>query len=359
MEMTTEKRTSRILLAGARSPAISGSCMTMRELERVLQQDQSVALRVFDLAGIRGKGITGVFRYAGLLASLFKSAIRADALFLFTIGSGLPWTLFPMWCITALTRTALVVRCGGGTAHAHGGPIRRLLVRFVLKRAVLYVVQTRMLCEDARSAGITRAIAIPNGRDLRSAIPADHPYGGRWILLGRLVPTKGVAEAVEAFRRMPELSLDLVGPADTEQSGEDQGVDLAGMDLPPNVQWLGERAPDRIPALLADYDGMVFPSYYSTEGHPGVLVEAMAAGLPIVTTRHRAIPEVVDEGCSLLVEPRDVEGIVESIRRIDADPELRERLRRGSIARAKAFDWAELSRECTRQVLEAINRSPR
>ncbi|MEE2680922.1 MAG: glycosyltransferase family 4 protein [Planctomycetota bacterium] len=359
MDMTAKKRTYRILLAGARSPAISGSCMTMRELERVLQQDESVELGVFDLAGIRGTGITGVFRYASLLASLFKSALRADALFLFTIGSGLPWTLIPIWCISVLTRTALIVRCGGGTAHTHGGSLRRLLVRIALKRAVLYVVQTRMLCEDAHSVGISRAVAIPNGRDLRSAIPADHPYVGRWVLLGRLVPTKGVAEAVEAFRRMPELSLDLVGPVDPGQSGEDQGVDLAGLDPPPNVRWLGARDPDLIPALLADYDGMLFPSYYSTEGHPGVLIEAMAAGLPIVTTRHRAIPEVVDAECSFLVEPRDVDGIVESIRKIDSDPELRDRLRQGALARAKSFDWSELSRECTRQVLDAISGPPR
>lgn len=359
MEMTTEKRTSRILLAGARSPVISGSCMTMRELERVLQEDESVDLRVFDLAGVRGGGGRGVLRYARLLAKMLRSSVRADALFLFTIGSGLPWTLFPMWCITVLTRTALVVRCGGGTAHTHGGPVRRLLVRIVLRRAALYVVQTRMLCEDARSVGISRAISIPNGRDLREAIVADHSYSGRWILLSRLLPTKGIFEAVEAFRRMPELSLDLVGPADTTRFGESRGVDMERIELPPNVRWLGERAPERIPALLAEYDGMVFPSYYSTEGHPGVLIEAMAAGLPIVTTRHRSIPEVVDEQCALLVEPRDVNGIVESIRRIDGDPELRERFRQGSLDRASAFNWSELSRECIRQVLAAINRSPR
>lgn len=359
MSTKTSSRSIRVLLTGARFPAISGSSMTMREMERALGQNDLIQLEVVDLSNVRGKGLVGIWRYAGILKKLFMSARRLDALFLFTIGSGLPWTLFPMWCIAVLTRTDLIVRCGGGTAHTHGGRLRRLFVRTLLRRTILYVVQTRMLCEDARSVGISPAVALPNGRDLSKAIRADHAYAGRWILLGRLLPSKGVLEAIEAFRRLPRLSLDLVGPADCTRLGEDRAVDFDQVELPSNVTWLGERDPGEVPALLAEYDGFVFPSYYSTEGHPGVLIEAMAAGLPIVTTRHRAIPEVVDDQCGILVAPRDVDGIIQAIGRIHEDSELRGRLEQASIERARSFDWARLSAECTELVISAVHESRR
>lgn len=71
-------------------------------------------------------------------------------------------------------------------------------------------------------------------------------------------------------------------------------------------------------------DVFAFPTRYRNEGQPLVVLEALAAGLPIVTTRHRGIPETVRGGReALLVEPGDVEGLALALVRMAADPDLR------------------------------------
>ena len=336
-----------VVLLGARFPAISGSGMTMREIERALEADPAISLTVIDLSGIRGKGLRGMYRYVARFWATFRAARHADELFLYTIGSGLPWTLIPVWLISILTRTVLGVRCGGGTAHSHGGRMRQTLMRLLLKRASVYIVQTELLREHAHSVGIDQAVAIPNGRDLSKVQEQDHIYRRRWLYLGRLCPTKGAIESAEAFARMPELSLDLVGPFS-------EGLEQDQLTLPPNATWLGPKNPEDIPALLAEYDGLVFPSYYDTEGHPGVLIEAMAAGLPIVTTQHMALPEVVDGTCSILIPVEDVDAIVEAVMGIDSDPDLRERLSKGGPIRAKRFEWDVLTERCKGLIVDAV-----
>ena len=336
-----------VVLLGARFPEISGSGMTMREMERTFEADPEIELTIIDLSGIRGKGVRGACRYVARLWGTCLAARHADEVFLFTIGSGLPWTLLPVWMISALTRTVLAVRCGGGSAHAHGGRVRQALVRFLLRRASVYIVQTKLLRDHAHSVGLEQAVAIPNGRHLADAVRSDHPHRRKWVSLGRLCPTKGVIETVQAFGRMPGLSLDLIGPFS-------EGLERTDLTLPSNVAWLGSKPPEEIPALLAEYDGMVFPSYYDTEGHAGVLIEGMAAGLPIVTTRHMALPEVVDETCALLIPVEDVDAIVEAVSRIDSDPDLRKRLGEGGPVRAKEFEWHTLTERCKNLVVDAV-----
>jgi glycosyltransferase involved in cell wall biosynthesis len=79
--------------------------------------------------------------------------------------------------------------------------------------------------------------------------------------------------------------------------------------------------------LLSSAHVLALPSYYENEAHPLVILEAMAAGLPVVSTRHGAIPEAVSDGrTGILVAPRDVTGLTGALRQLARDPALRARL---------------------------------
>ena len=161
------------------------------------------------------------------------------------------------------------------------------------------------------------------------SVGADHPF--TVLFLGNLIREKGVFILLEAARRIvaahPPVRFVFAGDWQVEsdrleaertirESGIQQHVSFAG------VVW-GERKWQ----LLVDADAFVFPTYYPLEAHPLVVVEALEAGLPVVTTRWAAIPEIIEDGVNgLLAKPRDADDLTEKILRIIRDPALRERM---------------------------------
>jgi glycosyltransferase involved in cell wall biosynthesis len=101
---------------------------------------------------------------------------------------------------------------------------------------------------------------------------------------------------------------------------------------------LGER--DDVAEQLARADVFVLSS--RSEGLPMAILEAMAAGLPVVATAVGGIPELVADGeTGLLVPPGDADALAEALRRLVADPELRRRL--GDAARTRVEERFSLA----------------
>jgi len=113
------------------------------------------------------------------------------------------------------------------------------------------------------------------------------------------------------------------------------------------VRFLGHR--DDVPALLAASNAFVLPSLF--EGTPLALLEAMAAGKPVVTSAIAGVDEVVGDGeTGLLVRAGDPEALAEALRRVVGDAELRARL--GAAARRRAE--AEHSAASTTRKVTAV-----
>ena len=93
--------------------------------------------------------------------------------------------------------------------------------------------------------------------------------------------------------------------------------------------------------LLAEADIFAFPTYYPLEGQPLAILEAMAAGLPVVSTPRAAIPDCVVHGeTGILVEERDREALAEALAQLILDPERRRRLGcRGRERYLAHFTW--------------------
>jgi glycosyltransferase involved in cell wall biosynthesis len=167
-----------------------------------------------------------------------------------------------------------------------------------------------------------RLTVVPNGVDTDWFRPGANgrPQGPPVLLsVARLVPDKDHDTLVAAFGRLaarhPEAELWLVGNgprrADLEQRV--QGLGLAG-----RVKFLP--ATKDIRRLYTQADIFVLSSV--NEALPNVILEAMAAGLPVVATRVGGLPEaVVPEDTGLLVSPRDVDGLAGALGRLLDDPE--------------------------------------
>ncbi|HSE28605.1 MAG TPA: glycosyltransferase [Gemmatimonadales bacterium] len=159
-----------------------------------------------------------------------------------------------------------------------------------------------------------RPRALPHGRPLRL------------VTVGRLVEKKGVAfglEVVAALAREGRpVEYHVIGDGPLRPALEAQ----ARACPPGAVRFHGARLPDDVRVALDGMDAMLAPHVTAAdgdeEGIPNVLKEAMALGLPVITTRHSGIPELVTDGVSgWLAGERDVAGLVRGVLALLEHPE--------------------------------------
>jgi colanic acid/amylovoran biosynthesis glycosyltransferase len=178
----------------------------------------------------------------------------------------------------------------------------------------------------------------PLGVDPQRYAPAERPAGTRpftILCVGRLTPAKGQRVLVDAAARLAadETPFQLVivgtGPdeADLQRAVKAQG--LSG-----RVKFTGALNQQEVLDWYAQADAFVLPSF--AEGVPVVLMEAMACGIPCLTTRITGIPELIRDGKDgLLVTPSDSDELASTLTRLMHDTVLRARLARDGRIRVR------------------------
>lgn len=198
---------------------------------------------------------------------------------------------------------------------------------------------------------------IPNGADVtlfRDASPAEGlPPGERILFVNRLEPRKGFRTTVRAFGRValrrPEARLVVAGDGPERDALDDLPAPLRS-----RVTMLGNVAHSRLPPYHAGCHVFVGPAL-GRESFGIVLVEAMAAGLPVVASDIPGYREVVRADVDgLLVPPGDAAALAQAIERVLDDAPLAARLRAAGRARAARFDWPVVAEEITGCYREAV-----
>ncbi|HEY0477135.1 MAG TPA: glycosyltransferase family 4 protein [Kofleriaceae bacterium] len=213
-----------------------------------------------------------------------------------------------------------------------------------------YVALTEFVRDRVLAAGMPRdrVVVKPNFVEAapRQAVPE---RGAHVLFVGRLSPEKGVATLIEAWRILgtgaPRLVIVGDGPEAAELAARSAGI--AGVEL------LGAQPRERVIELMADAAALVVPST-GYEGFPLVLVEAFAAGLPVVVSGIGSLATIVRDGVDGLHAPAgDAVALAAVVRGLMADPELRRRLGHGAYAAWKARFTPEHNHDQLLQVYAA------
>ncbi|HEY3935094.1 MAG TPA: glycosyltransferase [Gemmatimonadales bacterium] len=226
------------------------------------------------------------------------------------------------------------------TQHAdYPGFKYRIPSKYALWRAEAIVVPSKAhIALSAELRGFEDKVAvIPFGIDERrwELVPPPPPGNPpRALFIGRLVPYKGVDFLLRALELVPNLRLDVVGSGPELNRLRTLARALAIED---RVKWWGEYPDEDLPRRMADADFLVLPSVSVDEMFGMVLLEAMAAGRPVITT---AVPSGVREVSradvtGLEVPIRDVEALADAMKTLAQDPRLRERLGAAGRTRVK------------------------
>jgi glycosyltransferase involved in cell wall biosynthesis len=211
------------------------------------------------------------------------------------------------------SRAPLVVTAHGqDVANVGERPGIASATRYVVRRAAAVVAVSdwlRRRLEEKVPDARGKVEVVDSGVDLERFRPSPAPDGTTaFLCIGSLTPRKNVLRLASAFERLGEGTLTFVG----------DGPLRAQLEGRPRVELAGIVPYDEIPSRLAAARVVCGPSLVEPFGQ--ALLEALAAGRPVVATREGGPPEFVPEGGGVLVDPRDEDSILDGLRRAAALP---------------------------------------
>ena len=240
--------------------------------------------------------------------------------------------------IAFVARKRVAIRLHGGYYfYAHVTGLRRLLVGKLLGRVSLAMVQGQRL-RDAFDGLIPldRIVVIPNGLDdapfaeargrAASGASSTRP---RVLFVGLMCAEKGFRDVVAVVPRVPNAEFIFAGEWSSLQDKAEVVAFLAEHHVTDRVTFAGVVFGPAKYDLFVSSDIFVFPTYYVYEGHAVSSVEALAAGLPIVSTNHGALDESVRDGVNGFFVPRsNPAALANRLNELLQDEKLRQTLGR-------------------------------
>lgn len=336
----------RIALVGPVPPPAGGMAMQTRQLAELLQGAQAQVTLVPTNAPYRPAFVAGwpvlraLFRLLPYLLALWRAAGRCELLHVMA-NSGWSWHLFSAPAIwVARTRgVPVVVNYRGGEA---GRFLRRQvrLVRLSMRRATTLAVPSGFL-ESVFSGHGMPATVLPNIVDLARFHPRAEGRGaGAHIVVTRnLEPVYDNTSALHAFARVlqqrPDARMTMAGSG--PQAAELQALARA-LGVAERVAFAGRLYREQVAELLRSADICLNPSL--ADNMPNSVLEAMASGVPVVSTRVGGVPYLVQHGrTALLVSPGQPQEMAKAMLRLLSDPALWHRLSAAGLAEVQRYSW--------------------
>jgi glycosyltransferase involved in cell wall biosynthesis len=219
----------------------------------------------------------------------------------------------------------------GGPSHQ----VRREQKCKEMELADLVLVPSNFVANTVSDFHPDRPIAIaPYGVDL-VAWPAATPRKPQdvitFLFAGQCSLRKGVPLLLEAWRaaNLKRARLLLVGPW--------QLLDSKKKTLPPGCRWAGPVSSHRLRGYYQEADVFVFPTNF--EGRALVVGEALASGLPVLTTYASGADDIVDETCGRIIPAENLDSLLESLRWFDQNRECLPALSRSARSNAELCTW--------------------
>jgi len=190
-------------------------------------------------------------------------------------------------------------------------PIRKILIKYVLKKADVSFFETKYLVEYFKKFN-PQTYWFPNVRRRPEGTAPKKEYKKRFVYISHLKDEKGTQELLEACKKLDDsFDVKIYGPIHEEKYSPEYVASY-------NTSYEGSLTPTEVVQTLKYTDVLVLPSH--REGYPGIVIEAYSTGRPVLVTNLPAIAEIVEEGVTgVLVEPKNVDALVEGFQQFTAE----------------------------------------
>jgi glycosyltransferase involved in cell wall biosynthesis len=292
----------------------------------------------------RVKGVRAVFRLLPYLQQLWRECGQVDVVHVMA-NSGWAWHFFaaPAVHVGKWRGRLVVVNYRGGLAREFlrraAGRVSRTL------RGARLVVPSDFLREVFAESGM-QAEVIPNVVDTRVFRPTDQPRSSEMpdaphvVIARNLEPIYGVDLGLRAIavlaERYPGVRVSIAG---TGPERESLGALACELGIAGRVQFTGRLDVHGMVHLYHSADVVLNP--VRVDNAPNSVLEALACGVPVVSTRVGGVPYLVThQSTALLVDPESPQALADAVARVFDDPQLRIGLVNRGLARARQSDWA-------------------
>lgn len=218
------------------------------------------------------------------------------------------------------------------------------LLRLAHNQAAINLCTSTAMVQELTNHGIERVDLWQRGVDtetfdpslasieMRKLLSQDNPEAPLLLYVGRLGAEKEIDRIKPVLESIPNARLALVGDGPHREALKEHFAGTA-------TNFVGYLSGKTLATAYASADAFIFPSRTETLGL--VLLEAMAAGCPVVAANSGGIPDIVQDGVNgYLFDPQDEQGAIAATHKLLADPAGRETLRQNARKEAERWGWA-------------------
>ena len=305
-----------ILFVGPDSLTQGGTTISFAHLLRSIKIKPFININVVNSSDIRGSGLFAPLKLIKLITKIFAAARNNDVLSFHAMPTALPYIgwLFPLVC--KFYSKPLIFRSFGGMYYDELPYFSRTVARYFIRSANVTLLQTKELMEKGSFDNLKRLEWFPTARPMPIISQIHRETCRKFVFIGHLKKTKGLQFLARAAERLPaDASVDVYGPW--------YDLPKKTFDGCKKIRYVRLLKADEVVDTLREYDALVFPSFMAEEGHSGIILEAYAAGIPVIATRWKALPEIVEDGKSgLLIEPQSDSAILQAMMRLYQDSDF-------------------------------------
>jgi glycosyltransferase involved in cell wall biosynthesis len=341
----------KLLIVGPLPPPIGGSSVTIKSIIEELEKYSTISVDLintsppsYQLKKIMNINLEKIRRMSHIIIQYIKKIGYCDAVLILANNFFITTIVIILLKIAKLFNRPMYIKPVGGDLDLYllkKNKILKAYLLWVLRTADGLFLQTHHLKLFLMKLGCKNCHYIPGVRKLKhiNIEKKGQSKSLRLIFLAHIMKEKGALDLLKALQILSKsndinVSCDFYGPIynDIENKFYDEVA------ITPNAQYCGIAEAGTGTILISNYDVMVLPTYFICEGHPGVIIEAMHAGVPVISTLHRAIPELITDGKNgFLVPVRDSYSLSKAIREIALDYQLRKHMGEENFHRGLNF----------------------
>lgn len=350
--MTTKEKVLHIGLCGPLPPPYGGMANQLNQLNQLLIQENIQVTLLQTNAPYRYKvienvkGVRAFFRIIPYLLNIWEVAGKVTVIHVFA-NSGWSWQLFsaPVLWIGWMRKTPVIINYRGGEARDYFNKSIKY-VRPSINKATAVIVPSGYLKTVFSDFGIESHI-IPNIVNLerfyvkskREQMNSHRPH---LIITRNLEAIYGISTAINAVsllkKTVPDVLLSIAGSGPQREELQQLVVNL---NLGGNVKFTGKLTPEEMAALYQSADIMLNPT--TVDNMPNSVLEAMASGVPVVTTNVGGISYIVENNkTGLFTEVNNPESMAKQINRLLNEPELYKLLVNNGLQEVQKYTWIHI-----------------